>query len=111
MESTFGALAEPSRLAIVGLLRTGERTVQELEAVLGLPQPTISKHLRVLRTGGLVDCRVQAQWRVYRLRPERFVEIERWLTPYRELWRQSLSALEEHLDRQAATPPRPRKER
>ncbi len=102
MESTFATLAEPNRLAIVGLLLDRERSVQEIEAALGLAQPTISKHLRVLRERGLVECRVQAQWRLYQLRPEPFQEIDRWLTPYRERWRRSLNALERHLDRKAA---------
>lgn len=101
MESTFAALAEPSRLAIVGLLRERERSVHDLEVALGLPQPTISKHLRVLREGGLVECRVQAQWRLYQLRPEPFAEIDRWLTPYRDRWQRSLAALGRHLDRTA----------
>ena len=102
MESTFASLAEPNRLAIVGLLLERERSVQDLEAALGLPQPTISKHLRVLRDGGLVECRVQAQWRMYQLRAEPFLEIERWLAPYRQRWRHSLGALERHLDQKAA---------
>ena len=103
MESTFATLAEPNRLAIVGLLLERERSVQELEAALGLPQPSISKHLRVLREGGLVECRVQAQWRMYQLRPEPFQAIDRWLEPHRERWRRSLGALERHLDRKVAT--------
>lgn len=102
MESTFATLAEPNRLAIVGLLLERERSVQDLEGALRLPQPTISKHLRVLRDGGLVECRVQAQWRVYQLRAEPFLEIDRWLEPYRQRWRHSLGALERHLDRKAA---------
>jgi DNA-binding transcriptional ArsR family regulator len=102
MESTFATLAEPNRLAIVGLLLDRERSVQEIEAALALPQPTISKHLRVLRESGLVECRVQAQWRMYQLRAEPFLEIDRWLEPYRLRWRRSLGALERHLDRTAA---------
>jgi DNA-binding transcriptional ArsR family regulator len=102
MESTFAMLAEPNRLAIVGLLLDKERSVQEIEAALGLSQPSISKHLRVLREGGLVQCRAQAQWRVYQLRPEPFQAIDRWLDPHRQRWRRSLGALERHLDRKAA---------
>ena len=104
MEMIFAVLAEPNRLAILGLLAARERTVGELEQALALPQPTISKHLRVLREGGLVEPRVEAQWRVYRLRPERFGEIDRWLEPYRRRWRASLDALERRLDE---TPDRP----
>jgi DNA-binding transcriptional ArsR family regulator len=102
MESTFATLAEPSRLAIVGLLLERERSVQEIEAALHLPQPTISKHLRILRERGLVECRPDAQRRFYQLRAEPFQAIDRWLAPYREQWRHSLSALERHLDRKAA---------
>lgn len=98
MDAVFAALAEPNRLAILGLLAERERTVGELERALALPQPSISKHLRVLREGGLVEPRVEAQWRVYRLRPERFREIDRWLEPYRRRWRASLDALERRLD-------------
>ena len=98
MESTFATLAEPNRLAIVGLLLERERSVQEIEAALGLPQPTISKHLRVLRDGGLVECRVQAQWRMYQLRAEPFLELDAWLEPYRNRWRQQ--------SRRARAPPR-----
>ena len=109
MESTFATLAEPNRLAIVGLLLERERSVQEMEAALRLPQPTISKHLRVLRERGLVECRPDAQRRFYQLRAEPFQEIDRWLTPYREQWRRSLGALERHLDRKAAAQKRTRR--
>ena len=102
MESTFAALAEPNRRAIVGLLLERERSVQEIEAALGLPQPTISKHLRVLRDGGLVECRVHAQWRMYTLRAEPFLELDAWLEPYRHRWRHSLGALERHLELKSA---------
>ena len=80
------------------MLRVGERPVTELVEQLHVSQPAVSKHLRVLREAGLVDARVDAQRRVYRLRPEQLREIDDWLAPYRELWSNSLDRLERHLD-------------
>jgi DNA-binding transcriptional ArsR family regulator len=96
--STFEVLAEPRRRQILDLLRGGERPVGELVEKLTLTQPTVSKHLRVLREAGLVEVRHDAQRRWYRLRPEPLVEIDAWLAPYRQLWTASLDALERHLD-------------
>jgi DNA-binding transcriptional ArsR family regulator len=96
--STFEVLAEPRRRQILDLLRGGERPVGELVEKLTLTQPTVSKHLRVLREAGLVEVRHDAQRRWYRLRPEPLVEIDSWLAPYRQLWSASLDALERHLD-------------
>jgi DNA-binding transcriptional ArsR family regulator len=96
--STFEVLAEPRRRQILDLLRGGERPVGELVEKLTLTQPTVSKHLRVLREAGLVEVRHDAQRRWYRLRPEPLVEIDSWLAPYRQLWTASLDALERHLD-------------
>jgi DNA-binding transcriptional ArsR family regulator len=96
--STFEVLAEPRRRQILDLLRGGERPVGELVKKLTLTQPTVSKHLRVLREAGLVEVRHDAQRRWYRLRPEPLVEIDSWLAPYRQLWTASLDALERHLD-------------
>ena len=98
MASTFEVLGEPRRREILDLLRTTERPVGELVDRLALTQPAVSKHLRVLREAGLVDVRVDAQRRVYRLRAEPLAEIDAWLAPYRELWGESLDALERHLD-------------
>jgi DNA-binding transcriptional ArsR family regulator len=98
MASTFEVLAEPRRRQILDLLRAGERPVGELVEKLTLTQPTVSKHLRVLREAGLVEVRHDAQRRWYRLRPEPLVEIDSWLAPYRQLWTASLDALERHLD-------------
>ncbi|WP_027942084.1 ArsR/SmtB family transcription factor [Amycolatopsis taiwanensis] len=98
MASTFEVLAEPRRREILDLLRTGERPVGELVERLALTQPTVSKHLKVLREAGLVDVRQDAQRRWYRLRLEPLAEIDRWLAPYRQLWDESLDALERHLD-------------
>jgi DNA-binding transcriptional ArsR family regulator len=96
--ATFEVLAEPNRRRILDLLRTGERPVTELVEQLDVSQPAVSKHLRVLRKAGLVAARVDAQRRVYRLRPEQLREIDDWLAPYRELWSDSLDRLERHLD-------------
>lgn len=92
-------LAEPNRVAILDVLRDGEQPVGELVERLGLSQPAVSKHLRVLKEAGLVEARVDAQRRLYRVRPEPLVELDEWLKPYRRLWEQRLDRLEEHLDR------------
>jgi DNA-binding transcriptional ArsR family regulator len=94
----FEALAEPRRRMIVDLLRDGERPVGELVDRLGVTQPAVSKHLRVLRDAGLVTARVDAQRRLYRTRPEALREIDEWLAPYRRMWTRSLDDLERHLD-------------
>ncbi len=94
----FEVLAEPNRRRILDLLRTGERGVGELVAALGISQPGVSKHLRMLREAGLVEVRADAQRRLYRLRPEPLREIDEWLAPYRAAWRGRLDALERHLD-------------
>lgn len=93
------ALAEPHRVAILDRLRDGEQPVGHLVAELELSQPAVSKHLRVLREAGLVESRVDAQRRLYRVRPEPLVELYDWLAPYRQLWEQRLDKLEDHLDR------------
>lgn len=99
MATTFEVLAEPRRREILDLLRGGERPVGELVEQLALSQPAVSKHLKVLRDAGLVDVRQDAQRRWYRLRPAPLAEIDAWLEPYRDLWRDRLDALESHLDR------------
>jgi DNA-binding transcriptional ArsR family regulator len=96
--SAFDVLAEPNRRRILDLLREGERPVGELVGALTLSQPAVSKHLRVLRDGGFVEARVEAQRRLYRVRAEQMREIDDWIAPYRALWRESLDALERHLD-------------
>ncbi len=98
MASTFGVLAEPRRREILDLLRDGERPVGDLVERLALTQPTVSKHLKVLRGAGLVEVRQDAQRRLYRLCPEPLAEIDAWLAPYRRMWTASLDALERHLD-------------
>jgi len=96
-------LAEPRRVAILELLRDGERPVSELVGLLQLSQPAVSKHLRVLRDAGLVEARVDAQRRLYRIRPEPLAELDDWLTPYRTLWTTHLDRLEEHLRQRRTT--------
>lgn len=98
MASTFEVLAEPRRREILDLLRDGERLVGDLVDQLTLTQPTVSKHLKVLKGAGLVDVRHDAQRRWYRLRPGPLAEIDEWLAPYRRMWTSSLDALEQHLE-------------
>jgi DNA-binding transcriptional ArsR family regulator len=98
MTSAFAVLAEPNRRQILDLLRERERPVGEIVAALAVSQPTVSKHLRALREAGVVDARVDAQRRVYSLRPQPLREIDAWLEPYRAMWDRSLDALERHLD-------------
>lgn len=94
----FAALAEPTRRHILDLLRDGERPVGALVDQLGISQPLVSKHLRVLRDAGLVEVRVDAQRRMYRVRAEPLAEVDAWLAPYRRLWGRSLDRLERHLE-------------
>jgi DNA-binding transcriptional ArsR family regulator len=98
MASTFEVLAEPRRREILDLLRDGERPVGDLVERLALTQPTVSKHLKVLRGAGLVEVRRDAQRRLYRLRLEPLTEVDAWLAPYRRMWTDSFDALERHLD-------------
>ena len=93
----FEILAEPTRRHVLDLLREQERTVGELVDALDMSQPSVSKHLRVLRDAGLVEARVDAQRRIYSLRPEPLAEVDAWLAPYRKFWRGKLAALQRHL--------------
>lgn len=99
MESVFGIIADPNRRAILGLLVKSERSVGEIEQRLRMTQPTVSKHLRVLREAGFVEVTVDAQRRLYRLSPAPLQELEEWLAPFREFWSKHVDALERHLDR------------
>jgi DNA-binding transcriptional ArsR family regulator len=92
-------LGEARRVEILELLRDGERPVGELVRQLGVSQPAVSKHLRVLRDAGLVSIRVDAQRRLYRIRPEPLAELDEWLASYRRLWAGHLDRLEDHLDK------------
>ena len=98
MESAFAIVAEPNRRALLSLLASSERSVGELESQLGMSQTSVSKHLRVLRDAGFVEARVDAQRRVYRLRPEPLREVDAWLEPFRRFWSAHVDALERHLD-------------
>ncbi len=99
MESSFAIIAEPYRRAIRGLLASSERSVGEIERRLQMRQTSVSKHLRVLREAGFVESRVEAQRRVYRIRPEPLMEVDSWLAPFRHFWTAHVDALERHLDR------------
>jgi len=97
--SVFEIIAEPNRRAILNLLSSSQQSVGEIERQLRMSQPTVSKHLRVLREAGFVESTVDAQRRLYRLRPEPLQEIDAWLAPFRRFWSAHVDALERHLDR------------
>ena len=97
--SAFEIIAEPNRRAILSLLVSSEQSVGEIERRLRMPQPTVSKHLRVLREAGFVESTVDAQRRLYRLKPEALQEVDAWLAPFRRCWSAHVDALERHLDR------------
>ena len=99
MESVFEIIAEPNRRAILGLLVSSQQSVGEIERQLRMSQPMVSKHLRVLREAGFVESTVDAQRRLYRLKPEPLQEIDMWLAPFRRYWSAHVDALERHLDR------------
>ena len=105
----FEIIAEPNRRAILSLLVSSEQSVGEIERRLNMSQPTVSKHLRVLRESGFVESSVDAQRRLYRLRPEPLQELDAWLAPFRRFWSAHLDALERHLDR--IDPPTPLKKK
>jgi len=111
MESTFAIIAEPSRRAILSLLASCERSVGEIEDLLKLTQPSVSKHLRVLREAGFVESRVDAQRRLYRINPEPLMEIDAWLAPFRRFWSAHVDALERHLDQVDQSTPAKKKGR
>jgi DNA-binding transcriptional ArsR family regulator len=97
--SAFAVIAEPHRRAILRMLSSSERSVGDLMQHLRLPQPSVSKHLKVLREGGFVESRVDGQRRVYRLNPKPLQEVDAWLAPFRRVWSKHVDALEQHLDR------------
>jgi DNA-binding transcriptional ArsR family regulator len=109
MESVFEIIAEPNRRAILSLLVSSQQSVGEIERQLRMTQPTVSKHLRVLRDAGFVESTVDAQRRLYRLKPEPFRVVDDWLAQFRRFWSAHIDALERHLDRmedQGSSPPR-----
>lgn len=99
METAFEIIAEPNRRAILSLLVTSQQSVGEIERRLGMTQPAVSKHLRVLRDAGFVESRVDAQRRFYSLKPKPFQQVDAWLAPFRQFWSEHVDALERHLDR------------
>lgn len=110
MPSVFDIIAEPNRRAILGLLVSSQLSVGEIERQLRMPQPTVSKHLRVLREAGFVESTVDAQRRLYRLNPEPLHEVDDWLAQFRRFWSGHFDALERHLDRMdQATSPKTKK--
>jgi len=105
VESAFEIIAEPNRRAILSLLALSQQSVGEIERQLGMPQPTVSKHLRVLREAGFVESTVDAQRRLYRLKPGPFQELDAWLAQFRRFWSAYVDALERHLDRMNESKP------
>jgi DNA-binding transcriptional ArsR family regulator len=111
VESVFEIIAEPNRRAILSLLVSSQQSVGEIERQLRMPQPTVSKHLRVLREAGFVESTVDAQRRLYRLKPEPLQELDAWLAQFRRFWSAHVDALERHLDRMDPSTPTKRKTR
>jgi len=109
MESVFEIIAEPNRRAILSLLVSSEQSVGQIERQLRMSQPTVSKHLRVLREAGFVESTVDAQRRLYRLKPEPFRQLDSWLDQFRRFWSTHIDALERYLDRIDPSTPRKRK--
>src|SRR5437667_3893617 len=107
----FEIIVEPNRRAILSLLVSSQQSVGEIERQLRLPQPTVSKHLRVLREAGFVESTVDAQRRLYRLKPEPLPEVDAWMAQFRRFWSAHLDARERHLDRMNQSTLRKRKTR
>jgi DNA-binding transcriptional ArsR family regulator len=105
VKPSFAIVAEPNRRAILSLLLSSERSVGEIERELRLSQPSVSKHLRVLREAGFVESRIEAQRRLYRLRPEPLMELDAWLAPFRRFWSKHVDSLEQHLEKMEKVPP------
>ena len=99
MESVFEIIAEPNRREILSLLVSSQRSVGDIERLLRMPQPMVSKHLRVLRDAGIVESTVDAQRRLYHLKPGPLQEVDDWLAQFRRFWSAHVDALERHLDR------------
>ena len=106
VDSVFEIIAEPNRRAILSLLISKQQSVGEIERQLHMPQPAVSKHLRVLRDAGFVESTVDAQRRLYRLNPQPLQEVDDWLAPFRRFWSVHVDALERHLDRMDAFTPK-----
>ena len=99
MQTVFEIIAEPNRRAILSVLVSSQQSVGEIERQLRMTQPTVSKHLRVLRDAGFVEATVDAQRRLYRLKPEPFQELDGWLEQFRRMWKAHVDVLERYLDR------------
>jgi DNA-binding transcriptional ArsR family regulator len=95
--TTLNALAEPHRLQMIELLREGPITVGEIADRLRLRQPQASKHLKILSESGLVEVRAEANRRIYRLRPEPLMEIDKWLESFRGMWEERFDRLSDYL--------------
>jgi len=106
MQSVFEIIAEPNRRAILSLLVSSQQPVGEIERQLRMTQPAVSKHLRVLREAGFVESTVDAQRRLYRLKPEPFQQVDAWLAQFRRFWSAHIDALERHLDRMDQSTPK-----
>ena len=111
VQSVFEIVAEPNRRAILALLAGSDQSVGEIERRLRLAQPTVSKHLRVLRETGFVEVEVDAQRRLYRLNPDRLQELDAWLDQFRRFWTRHVDALERHLDRMHPATSAPKRKR
>jgi len=98
MSVALDAVAEPTRRRILELLLDGEAAVGDLVDAIGMSQPGVSKHLRILREAGLVEARAEGKRRLYALNPDPLLELDVWLAPYRRLWAGRIDALERHLD-------------
>jgi len=109
VESVFEVIAEPNRRAILSLLVSSQQSVGEIEHQLRMTQPAVSKHLRVLREAGFVESTVDAQRRLYRLKPEPLQELDAWLAQFRRFWSAHIDALERHLDRMDKSAPTKKK--
>jgi DNA-binding transcriptional ArsR family regulator len=109
MQSAFEIVAEPNRRAILGLLMKSERSVGDIERRLGMSQPMVSKHLRVLRDAGFVEATIDAQRRLYRIKAGPLRELDAWLEPFRRLWNDHVDMLERHLDRLDKPTPKDKK--
>jgi DNA-binding transcriptional ArsR family regulator len=97
LSMTFGALADPTRRAILARLAKGEASVTELARPFDMTLPAISKHLKVLERAGLISRSRDAQWRRARLRAQRLEEAADWVDRYREFWELSFDRLDAHL--------------
>jgi DNA-binding transcriptional ArsR family regulator len=97
----FEAIAEPNRRKILGLLQGSELPAGAVVDAMGLSQPGVSKHLKLLREAGLVSMRADGQRRLYRIEPAKLAELDAWLAPYKRFWRDKLDALEDHLMRES----------